>query len=290
MGDDDSIFFVENWVKVLEKYDESKYVYVGGHSESLISNFYFSFDQGFGGAGFALSLPLVEAMVKDLDGCLERYPYLNSADTITQYCVDEHGISLSAERGIHQIDLQGDISGFLSSHPQSPLLSLHHLDMVDPIFPSMDRFQSTTHLMKAAESDTSRLLQQTICHHRQTNWSFSVSWGYSVHIYEKLLSRSVLKRPLETFGPWLKAKPPLYLFNTRWPPFSNPCDAPHVFFFESVDRSGRNEQIVSTYVRASPRGMPSCLSSGNHSADNISKVRVFSPVTKLVEVTSNNKS
>ncbi|THF99876.1 hypothetical protein TEA_021106 [Camellia sinensis var. sinensis] len=61
-----------------------------------------SFDQGFGGAGFALSYPLVAAMVKDLEGCLRRYPYLKSADLITQYCVDELGVPLSAERGIHQ--------------------------------------------------------------------------------------------------------------------------------------------------------------------------------------------
>ncbi|PSR90177.1 Glycoprotein-N-acetylgalactosamine 3-beta-galactosyltransferase [Actinidia chinensis var. chinensis] len=282
MGDDDSIFFVDNWVDVLAKYDHTKYVYIGGHSETILSNFYYSFDQGFGGAGFALSYPLAAAMVKDLEGCLKRYPYLNSADLITQYCVDELGVSLSDERGIHQIDLKGDISGFLSSHPQSPLLSLHHFDVVDPIFPAMDRFQSVNHLMKAAKADQSRLLQQTICYHRPTNWSLSVSWGYSAHIYEKVLPRSFLKRPLETFRTWIKKPhPPHYMFNTRWPPFSDPCDAPHVFFFQSVENE--TDHIVSTYVRSSPRGLPACSASGNHSADFISRVQVVSPTTKLVE-------
>ncbi|THF99875.1 hypothetical protein TEA_021105 [Camellia sinensis var. sinensis] len=283
MGDDDSIFFVDNWVDILGKYDHTKYVYIGGQSEFIMSNFWFSFAQGFGGAGFALSYPLVAAMVKDLEGCLRRYPYLNSADLITKYCVDELGVPFSIERGIHQIDLRGDISGFLSSHPQSPLLSLHHFDMVEPIFPSMDRFQSTNHLMKAAKIDQSRMLQQTICYQKQTNWSFSISWGYSAHIYEKVLPRSVLKRPLETFRPWSKAKPPFYMFNTRWPPFVDPCEAPHVFFFESIDSSRGNNQIVTTYVRSSPRGLPACSSSGNHSADYISRVRVFSPMTKHLE-------
>ncbi|KAE9462217.1 hypothetical protein C3L33_05872, partial [Rhododendron williamsianum] len=186
MGDDDSIFFVDNWVNVLAKYDHTKYIYIGGHSETLRINVKYSFDQGFGGGGFALSYPLVSAMVKDLEGCLKRYPNLPSYDLITQYCVDELGVSLSVERGIHQIDLKGDISGFLSSHPQTPLMSLHHLDKVAPIFPSMDRLKSLSHLMKSAKMDQSRLLQQIICYHKPTNWSFSISWGYSAHIYEKV--------------------------------------------------------------------------------------------------------
>ncbi|XP_028114263.1 uncharacterized protein LOC114312253 [Camellia sinensis] len=289
MGDDDSLFFVDNWVDVLEKYDHTKYVYIGGHSEFFMSNIWFSFDQGFGGAGFALSYPLVAAMVKDLEGCLRRYPYLNSADLITQYCVDELGVPLSAERGIHQIDLHGDISGFLSSHPQSPMLSLHHFDQIEPIFPTMNRSQSVNHLMKAAKTDQSRMLQQTICYQKQTNWSFSISWGYSAHIYEKVLPRSVLKRPLETFLPWLDLKHrPYYMFNTRWPPFVDSCEAPHVFFFESIDSSidsfeGHN-QIVLTYVRSKPRGLPTCSLSGSRSADSISKVRVFSLATKLPKI------
>ncbi|KAI8526160.1 hypothetical protein RHMOL_Rhmol13G0287500 [Rhododendron molle] len=283
MGDDDSIFFVDNWVDVLAKYDHTKYIYIGGHSETIQSNFKISFDQGFGGAGFALSYPLASAIAKDLEGCIKRYPNLIYADLITQYCVEELGVSLSAERGIHQIDLKGDISGLLSSHPQTPLMSLHHFDKVDPIFPSMDRFQSAEHLMKSAKVDQSRLLQQTICYHRPTNWSFSVSWGYSAHIYEKVLPKSILKRPLETFRPWKKGlTPPFYMFNTRLPPFKDPCNAPHVFFMESVENFGRN-QIVSTYVRSSPQGSPNC-SSGNHSADYISMVRVLSPVTKLVQI------
>ncbi|KAK3026349.1 hypothetical protein RJ639_042646 [Escallonia herrerae] len=82
------------------------------------------------------------------------------------------------------IDLHSDLSGFLSSHPQVPLLSLHHFDQVGPIFPKMNRAESAFHLRKAADVDQSRLLQQTICYHKQSNWSFLVSWGYSAHVYE----------------------------------------------------------------------------------------------------------
>ncbi|XP_028077485.1 uncharacterized protein LOC114279449 [Camellia sinensis] len=278
MGFDDSIFFVDNWVNVLNKYDHSKYYYIGGNSETVLSNLLFSFDQGFGGGGFALSYPLAAAMVKDLKGCIKRYPYVRSHDTIVQFCVDELGVSLTIEKGIHQIDLLGDISGFLSSHPQSPLLSLHHLDFVNPIFPSMDRMQSTDHLMKAAKVDQSRLLQQIICYAKQRNWSFSVSWGYSVHIYEGFHPRSMLKRPLETFTPWFKnAKPPKFMFNTR-----RPCENLRVFFFESIEKSSTNK-IVTRYDRSSTLGYANCPWKGNHSADHISKIHVFSSTTKLKE-------
>ncbi|KAH7837982.1 hypothetical protein Vadar_020437 [Vaccinium darrowii] len=279
MGFDDSVFFVDNWVDALAKYDHTKYYYIGDYSECVLSNLFFSFDQGFGGGGIALSYPLAAAMVKDLKGCIRRYPFVRSADTIIQFCVDEFGVPLTVEKGIHQIDLLGDISGYLSALPQSPLLSLHHLDFVDPIFPSMDRFQSTNHLMKAAKFDQSRLLQQTICYLRPQNWSFSVSWGYSVHIYETIHPRSMLKRPLETFRPWVKnAKPPKFMFNTRWP-----CETPRVFFFESVGKTVGN-QIVTTYVRSASPVYPNCEWKGNNSTDNIKKIQVITSATKRKEI------
>lgn len=182
-----------------------------------------------------------------------------------------------------QIDFQGDISGLLSSHPRSPLLTLHHFDAVDPIFPSKDRSESINHLMKAANVDQSRLLQQTICYHRQTNWSFSISWGYSAHIYESLFPRSFLKKPLETFRPWKNVRPPLYMFNTRWPPYGDPCEAPHQFFLETV-RSGDGEEVVTSYTRSSARNLPPCSVNSNHSADAISRIQVFSPATRRKEV------
>lgn len=106
MGDDDTMFFVDNLVDVLGKYDHSKYVYVGGHSETLVSNYIFSFDMGFGGGGLALSFPLAKAFVETLEDCLRRHPSLtNSADFITMACVADLGVSLSVEKGIHQVYL-----------------------------------------------------------------------------------------------------------------------------------------------------------------------------------------
>lgn len=186
-----------------------------------------------------------------------------------------------------QIDLHDDISGLLSAHPQTPFLSLHHLDTIDPIFPSMNRSESINHLMKAAKVDESRLLQQTICYYRPNNWSFSISWGYSAHIYEDIFPRSYLRRPLETFRPWKNERPPLYMFNTRWPYNNIPCEAPHLFFFHSIHYFTKGDQVLTTYVRSSPRDLPVCSSNTNQSAEAIFKILVFSPATTHLEVKKN---
>ncbi|PIN05287.1 Galactosyltransferase [Handroanthus impetiginosus] len=278
LADDDTIFFMNNLVDVLGRYDHEKYFYIGMISECHASNFYHSFEMGFGGAGFALSYPLAKALVKKLDLCLKRYPSLYGSDHIVQSCVADLGVSLTQEKGFHQIDLHNDISGLLSSHPHSPFLSLHHLDVVDPIFPSMNRTQSLSHLMKSAKADESRLLQQTICYHKPKNWTFSISWGYSVQIYEAIFPPSLLQKPLQTFTPWSKSTKPFFVFNTRIPS-NNPCENPHVFFFDSVGNK-RGDYIVTRYERKRYRGLPACSLSGNHSADFVSGIVVLSPERK----------
>ncbi|XP_015161354.1 uncharacterized protein [Solanum tuberosum] len=283
MGDDDSIFFVDNMVDILAQYDHTKHYYFGGHSEFILSNYWYSFNQAFGGAGIIMSYPLAKEFAKNVMSCLKRYAHLTSADRTTMNCIADIGVNLSPLQGIHQIDLRGDISGFLSYHPKSLLMSLHHFDMVDPIFPSMDRVKSVFHLQKVAKYDQSRMLQQTICHHRSKSWTFSVSWGYSAHIYEKIMPRSWIQRPIETFKTWQPSpNPPYYMFDVRSPSW-DPCEAPHVFFFKSVKKTQRGE-ILTTYTRGWPRGIGACLSSGNFSAEYVSKIHVYSSTTKRIRI------
>lgn len=148
----------------------------------------------------------------------------------------------------------------------------------------MNRTQSVKHFMKAAEIDQSRMLQQTICYDRRlTNWSVHVSWGYSVHIYELILSRSYLQKPIETFRPWDPTKqPPLYAFDTRPIP-NDSCHTPHVFTYKSVSKT-KKDGILTTYLRSSNRGLPPCVYDADHSADPVSMIQVYSPFTKRTEV------
>ncbi|KAK9154356.1 hypothetical protein Sjap_001836 [Stephania japonica] len=285
MADDDTVLFVDNLVDVLAKYDHNKYYYIGENSECVKSNFDYSFQMAFGGGGYALSFPLAKAMARNLDECLKRYPTLYGSDHIMQACISDFGVPLTHERGFHQIDLHGDLSGLLSAHPAVPMLSLHHLDHVDPIFPSMNRHEAIKHLMEASAVESSRVLQQTVCYHKQTNWSFSISWGYSAQIYEKIHTLSYLERPLQTFIPWKNIGQGTYMFNTR-PLSKDPCEMPHMFFFESVEqgKGDQNSIVTTNYAQRSPRRLPVCLLTGNHSADPIVKIRVHSPRTRLTLV------
>lgn len=104
MADDDSVLFIDNIVEVLSKYDHTKYYYLGSQaSESILSNAFFSFNMGFGGAGLVLSYPLVAALSKTLDGCIKRYPHKWSADFYTYICIASLGVALTPHRGFHQV-------------------------------------------------------------------------------------------------------------------------------------------------------------------------------------------
>nr|XP_027122549.1 uncharacterized protein LOC113739524 [Coffea arabica] len=278
MGDDDTVFFVDNLVDVLAKYDHTDYYYIGCQSDYVKSNFWFSFNMGFGGAGIALSYPLAKALAKDMNGCLRRYAHMNTFDIIAMYCISDLGVNLSPQKGLHQVDMNGDISGFLSAHPKTPLLSLHHFDEVEPIFPGMDRAEAIRHLMKAGNIDQSRLLQQTICFHRKHRWTVSISWGYSVNLYERIIPRSWLQIAIETFQKWVapNADPPHFMFTTRFTE-NDPCETPHVFFFESMEKMPGNV-ILTSYYRSRPRELPPCFAS--LPADYVSHVHVYSPATK----------
>uniref|UniRef100_A0A1S3ZH05 Glycoprotein-N-acetylgalactosamine 3-beta-galactosyltransferase 1-like n=1 Tax=Nicotiana tabacum TaxID=4097 RepID=A0A1S3ZH05_TOBAC len=102
MGDDDTVFFTENLVTVLTKYDHNQMYYIGGISESVEINVLGSYSQAFGGGGIAISYPLAAELVKILDGCINRYHYLYASDQKIGSCVTEIGVSLTKEPGFHQ--------------------------------------------------------------------------------------------------------------------------------------------------------------------------------------------
>lgn len=201
-GDDDTVFFPENLVRVLAKYDHEKWYYIGSNSESLDQNLKMSFDMAYGGGGFAISVPLAKALARVLDSCLMRYPHLYGSDSRISACIAELGVGLTKEPGFHQLDVRGDLFGMLTAHPLSPLLSLHHMEVLEPIFPNMDRIEALQHLFKAVNIDPARILQQTVCYDRPSNITISVVWGYVVQIFEgnKLLPDILASQ--RTFRPW----------------------------------------------------------------------------------------
>ncbi|PSS05796.1 Beta-1,3-N-acetylglucosaminyltransferase lunatic fringe like [Actinidia chinensis var. chinensis] len=248
-GDDDTVFFPENLVKTLSKYDHELWHYIGTNSEVLTQNKLFSFDMAFGGAGFAISYPLARVLASVFDSCLERYPHIYGSDGRVHACIAELGIGMAHEPGFHQMDIRGNVFGLLAAHPNTPVVSLHNLDQTDPIFPNMTTTEALEHLLHAAKVDPHRLLQQTVCYDRWFSWTFSVSWGYAVQVFGNHVFLPDVLRAQQTFEPWRRGNPLAEAFNfdTR-DHHPDPCRRPTVFFFDRAD-FGRDGRIKSSYRR-----------------------------------------
>ncbi|CAN6913075.1 hypothetical protein Bca52824_070868 [Brassica carinata] len=234
-GDDDTVFFVDNLVTVLSKYDHRKWWYVGSNSEFYDQNVRYSFDMAFGGGGFAISASLGKVLARVLDSCLMRYAHMYGSDSRIFSCLAELGVALTHEPGFHQIDIRGNLFGLLCAHPLAPLVSLHHLDAVDPFFPKTNRTESVARLIGAASLDSARILQQSVCYDPSNTVTVSVVWGYAIQVYEgnKLLPDLLTLQ--KTFSTWRRGSGVRsnYMFSTREYP-RDPCARPLVFFLYGV--------------------------------------------------------
>ncbi|KAK4440797.1 hypothetical protein Salat_0414600 [Sesamum alatum] len=247
MGDDDTVFVVENVLRVLAKYDHNQYYYIGSSSESHIQNIFFSYAMAYGGGGFAISYPLAKELETMQDRCIQRYPGLYGSDDRIQACMAELGVPLTKETGFHQYDVYGNLLGLLGAHPVTPLVSLHHLDVVDPIFPGLDRVDSLRRLFESAEHDTASIVQQSFCYDKDRYWSISVSWGYVVQIMRGVISPRELEMPTRTFLNWYKrADYTAYAFNTR-PVTRHPCQKPFLYYLSSVRYDEKRGHIIGIY-------------------------------------------
>jgi hypothetical protein len=139
-----------------------------------------------------------------------------------------------------QMDINGDPFGILAAHPVTPILSIHHLDAISPIFPNKTRLQALQKLTQAAEVESGSVVQQSICYDKELKWSFSVSWGYVVHIHAGFLTPHEMVLPIQTFASihrkWDKFE---FSFTTR--AYSkDPCTHPIRYFVESVQGPNSN--------------------------------------------------
>lgn len=102
IADDDTLFFLDNLVEALGRYDHKKHFYIGMNSENVWSNAVFAFDMGYGGGGYALSYPTVVTLLNKMEECIGRYLGVYS-DLLSFRCLSDLGIDLTLEKGIHQV-------------------------------------------------------------------------------------------------------------------------------------------------------------------------------------------
>ncbi|XP_026418908.1 uncharacterized protein LOC113314329 isoform X2 [Papaver somniferum] len=273
LGDDDTIFFTENLISVLSKYDHNQMYYIGSNSESVEQDVLHSYNMAFGGGGFAISYRLAFELAQNLDDCINRYPNLYGSDERISSCIADIGVPLTREVGFHQIDIRGDPYGLLAAHPVAPLVSLHHLDLVEPLFSNNTRLDSIKMLMDAYDMDPSRTLQQSVCYDLKRNWSVSISWGYTVQIYPYLLSAKELCTPLQTFRTWRTWSENMFTFNVR-PVKDDPCESPLVYFLDRVNEIGGQDETLSTYKSYFDETRTKCDHSKYVTAMNVTKILV----------------
>lgn len=172
--------------------------------------------------------------------------------------------------------MRGNLFGLLSSHPLAPLVSLHHLDAVDPIFPNMSRTLAMGHLFEAMNVDPGRILQQTVCYDPSNSLTVSVAWGYAIQVFEGNEYLPDLLSPQRTFMPWKRSASidaSRYMFKTR--EYSkDPCKRPVIFFLETVipDKGG----VWSYYTR---HMVEEC--DRPNAIKNLTRVKVFSKTLEL---------
>ncbi|CAL5004201.1 unnamed protein product [Urochloa decumbens] len=252
LADDDTAFVLPNLLHALRRYDHREPWYLGARSESTAQNAWHGFAMAYGGAGIAVSWPLARRLARALDSCVLRYPHLYGSDARIYACLAELGVELTHEPGFHQIDLHGDISGLLRAHPLSPLVSLHHLDNVYPLYPGMDQTRAMKHFFRAANADPARILQQTVCYDRKRSLTVSIAWGYSVQVFKGNVLLPDLLAVQKTFVPWKRGRnvTDVYMFNTKHVP-RDECKRGALFFLRNIS-SGKGK-TETTYNRQPPR-------------------------------------
>ncbi|CAO2174239.1 unnamed protein product [Urochloa humidicola] len=285
MGDDDTVFFPDNLVAVL-RYDHEQAYYVGAPSESVAQNLRHAYGMAFGGGGFAVSYPTAAELAGAIDGCIDRYKDLFGSDERVHACLSELGIPLTREPGFHQLDLHGDAYGLLSAHPVAPLLSLHHLDNIEPISPQgQTPLDAVRSLVDAAQLDPARSLQQTFCYYHDYggghNWSVSVAWGYTAQLYPWVVPAHELEVPLQTFRAFRGSPDEPFLFNTRpWRP-DDACARPVTFFLSQArnETGGAAAATVTEYSRhvAGRKSTEECDKPSFRSVATVDTVRVLAP-------------
>ncbi|KAL3646677.1 hypothetical protein CASFOL_009221 [Castilleja foliolosa] len=250
MGDDDTVFFPENLVNVLGKYDHREMYYIGSNSESVEQDLEHSYSTAYGGGGIAISRPLAAVLAGILDGCIDRYAGAYGSDQKIGGCMSEIGVPLTKELGFHQMDIRGSPYGLLSAHPLAPLVSLHHLDYIQPLFSDQSRVGSIKKLIQVYNLDPSRTLQHSFCYDPTRNWSISISWGYNVQLYPFLITGKDLSIPLRTFLTWGTWSQDPFTFNTRDMSLK-PCERPIVYYFDGIESFG-NGNTTTSYKRPQP--------------------------------------
>lgn len=184
ISDDDTLWFPRNLANILSKYNPKEYLYIGNLSEDH-GQIQFHSRMAYGGGGYVISYALAKLLSKTLANCLPRFDNLYGQDSRISSCLSELEISLTRVHGFHQLDLTGDITGLLEAMPPGPTVSLHHLQMLDQIYPHIPFMDGIQHLIRAYKAYGVDFLEQFVYTNRRNQWTFSLAPGFTLRWWER---------------------------------------------------------------------------------------------------------
>ncbi|KAK3025058.1 hypothetical protein RJ639_044862, partial [Escallonia herrerae] len=114
----------------------------------------------------------------------------------------ELGVPLTRDIGFHQFDVCGNVFGLLAAHPIAPLVSLHHLDVIDPIFPNVNQVEALQRLKVPKSSIQLASCNSPYAMISPRNGPYQSHGATRSNYLGALISARLIERPARTFLNW----------------------------------------------------------------------------------------
>ncbi|UJR08690.1 hypothetical protein I4U23_012948 [Adineta vaga] len=203
VGDDDTIWFIDNLLDTLRQYDSSQNIYLGNISDRKRQIIYHGSFFAYGGGGILLSRPLTLLYSKHIH---KSNYFLNTKayggdGMIGKYIADILKVNLTGNIHFLQMDHFGDMTGYLESGIDG-FVSFHHMYSLWQPFPNnfKNDINKTMHILKIGYNTFERnFLKRYVRFNRKLNQTFLLTLGYSFSIFNRILSITELDQVENTW-------------------------------------------------------------------------------------------
>lgn len=200
IGDDDTIWFINNLLHTLQHYNSTNLIYLGDISDRKRQNKRHGEFFAYGGGGTILSRPLTSLFAQHTETCKQIKGNFGADGMIGKCLVNVMNVSLTRNTNFHQNDLAGDLTGLMESGIDG-LVSLHHMFSVWKPFPDVhsNRINETIYLLTLAYKTFDRFFLKRYMHiNYKTNQTLVLTMGYSFSLFNRILSFEELAQVEDT--------------------------------------------------------------------------------------------
>jgi hypothetical protein len=194
IGDDDTIWFMNNLLKTLQQYNSADTIYLGDMSDRTISITRHGRYYAYGGGGVILSRPLASLFARHTHEC-KRFTHMYGGDEMIGKCITEVvKVNLTRNRNFHQMDHSGDMTGYMESGIDG-IVTLHHIFSF--WHPFTDKHTSdhneTMHLLELTYKIFGEsFLKRYVRVNYRTNQTLLLTNGYSFSLFNRILTPAEL--------------------------------------------------------------------------------------------------